>query len=505
MSDGGERIFVSEEDKINSAYMSRLFCSTKERIGYILMSTVGALGLGKYDTGQDIFLYKLYGLTPFRYAKASSTLVVYDMLNDPLTAFIVDNARTRWGKFKPFQVIALLPNLFLGFCTCMLPFIAQMFGFEETGRLWTLMALSYAGETVGALTGGGGGYINNVFTPNPNERTSILVSAKFIKEFFAKFPEQLMGIILDVFFKGVISSGVTKMYVIFKTVLWTITSCANIYWVIVSKERVAQSKKPPNPLHSVKAVFQNRPLLVYTLSNMIDGINIGTSESLYYSDVLHFNLLPTIGGIAGSPVSYISYPLATKFRRKFSTKALWLMQSGSIFTSEFLFFLVGCIGGKEKGLYLRKVPMTIAFSIGNVIEMVFYATKQIVNDEINYEVLDYCEWKKGYRVEATISMISGYFSKVENIILKLVNGWLLENWAGFQSGVDVEQTAETKWRMFVTAHGPHLIFDIISLAPMFLYNIDKKTREKMYDDLEHTRALTAAREKRMTDEKTEAE
>lgn len=298
-----ERIYASDDEKIKSAYMSRLFCSTKERIGYILMSTVGALGLGKYNTNQDIFLYKIYGLSPMRYATTSSTLAVYDMINDPLTALIVDNFRSRWGKFKPFQVLALIPNLFLGLCTCMLPLIAEFFGFEETGRLWTLMAISYAGETISALTGGSGGYINNVFTPNPNERTSILVSAKFIKEFFAKFPEQLMGIILDVFFKGVISSGVTKMYVTFKTVLWAITACANIYWVIVSKERVAQPKRPPTPIHGIKAVFTNRPLLVFTLSNMIDGINIGTSESLYYSDVLHFNLLPTIGGIAGSPVS----------------------------------------------------------------------------------------------------------------------------------------------------------------------------------------------------------
>ena len=484
-----KRVQTAEQaPQMSRSTMNRLFCSTKERVAYVVHTATSGATLGKYDTGSAIYLYKIYGLPPVRYAKASATLGVYDIVNDPITAVIIDRMRTRWGKFKPFQYMALLPNLLIGLFNCLLPLIATSFGFSETGKLWSYMAVLYATETINALIGGGAGYINNVFTPNPNERTSLLVMSKFASDLCGKLPEQIMGILLDLIDNGKVDLSVVKMYVTFKTVIWVITTIPSIFWILVSKERVPQSETPPNPIHGLMSVFKNKPLLVYTLSGLVDGFNVGTEQSLYFSDVVHFNLMGTIAGIPGSPISYASYPIATKLREKLSTKALWISSRGSILLSESMFFFFGMIGGKEKGMYLRKIPMTIVYSLGNCIEMVFYATKKIIGDEINFEVLDYCEWKNGFRVEATITLIKGYFDKVRDIILKILNAWLLERWAGFKSGVGIEQSIDTKWRMFIAAFGPHLIFDAISILPMFLYNIDKKTRAQMYSELEAARS-----------------
>jgi Na+/melibiose symporter-like transporter len=137
--------------------------------------------------------------------------------------------------------------------------------------------------------------------------------------------------------------------------------------------------------------------------------------------------------------------------------------------------------------------------VGNSVEMVFYATKNIIGSEINYEVLDYCEWQNGYRVEATVNLITGYINKVRGIILTKINTMLLARWAGFESGLTAVQTQDTMWKMFIAAFGPHLIFDVLSLVPMFFYNIDQKTRDRMYLDLERTRAQTAATEKKTAD------
>ena len=485
-----------ENGQLNQAYMNRLFCSTRERVAYTLKAALGGLNIGKYDIGSEIFLYKFFGLSPFRYAKASAGLGVYDMINDPLTAAIIDNMRTRWGKFKPFQYLALLPSLAIGFFLCIIPAFANSRGMDESQRLFMYMAIMYINETVGAFFGGGG-YIDNVFTPNPNERTSMLVVAKFFAD--VKIPAQLFGILYDLIDNGKLDMDVTRLFVVMKLVIWVISTVVNVNWIIVSRERVPQTEKPPHPLKGILSVFRNKPLLIYTVTGVVDGIDIGTSESLYYSDVLHFNMLPSIAGIPGSPISYLSYPWATKFRQKYSTKKLWLMQRFSIFVSEGMFLLFGMIGGKENGFYLKRVPMTIVFGLGNCLEVVFYATKQIVGSEINYEVLDYCEWQNGYRVEATINMITGYFNKVKNILLQIVNGWLLEKWAGYQAGLSSVQSIDTMWRMFVAAFAPRLCFDFVSMIPMFFYNIDKSTRERMYLDLEQRRAADAAKLKARTD------
>ena len=482
--------------QLNQAYMNRLFCSTRERVAFTLKSALGKLTIGKYDIGTEIFLYKFFGLSPLAYGKATVGLGIYDMINDPLSAAIIDNMRSRWGKFKPFQYLALLPSLSIGFFLCILPMFADNRKMDAAQRLTLYMTIMYINETVGAFFGGGG-YIDNVFTPNPNERTSMLVFAKFFED--VRIPAQIFGILYDLIDNGKLDMNVTRLFVVMKLVIWAISAVVNINWIIVSRERVPQVEKPPHPMKGLFSVFTNKPLLIYTLTGVVDGIDIGTSEALYYSDVLHFNMLPTVAGIPGSPISYLSYPMATKFREKFSTKRLWLMQRSSIFISEATFLLFGMIGGKENGMYLKRVPMTIVFGLGNCLEMVFFATKQIVGSEINYEVLDYCEWKNGYRVEATINMVTGYFNKVKDIILRYINGWLLEKWAGYQSGLQTTQNIDTMWKMFVASFAPRLAFDFISMIPMFFYNIDRSTRERMYLELEQRRAKDAAALKQRTD------
>lgn len=488
-----EREYVFEMNE-TPAYMNRMFCSTKERVAYILKCAASELSMGKYDTSSELFMYKILGLNAEAHGNAAVGLGIYDLINDPLSAVIIDKMRTRWGKFKPFQYLSLIPNLIVGFVTCILPIICDSYALDAAQRLILYMILSYIGETVGAFFGGGG-YIDNVFTPNPNERTSLLVSSNFAGDLFKRLPEQIAGVIFDLVANGKIKINLARVFSGMKLSWWTIVTIPGIIWIFVSKERVPQSEKPPQVVKGMFSVFKNKPLLIYTLSGFVDGIDIGTSESLYYDSVLKFNMISTIAGIPGMPISYASYPWAAKFRRKYSTKALWVAQRGSIIFSEGLLFLVGLIGGKENGFYKKKLPMTLAMCVGNCVEMVFYATKKIIDAEINYEVLDYCEWQNGYRVEATVNLLTGYINKVRGIVLTKINSLLLARWAGFESGITAVQTQDTMWKMFIAAFGPKLIFDLFSLVPMFFYNIDQKTRERMYLDLERTRAATAAKVK----------
>ncbi len=478
---------------LNEAYMNRMFCTTKERVAYVLKSTLGVMTLGKYDVGSDIWLYKIFKIEPVAYANARVALAAYDLLNDPLSAGIIDSMRTRWGKFKPFQYLAMIPSVISGFYTCFLPIIANMLNLTTSQRLWAFMILCFFNETINAFFGGGG-YIDNVFTPNPNERTSLLVSAEFVKDLGTALPYQIMGVLYDLIMNGKINASITNTFVTVKTITWVLTTVPTIFWYLVSKERVPQSEKPPSPVKGIMSVFRNRPLLIYTLSGLIDGINIGAGQDLYFNDVLKFNTLPIVAGIPGSPVSYFSYALAPKLRAKHSTKMLWFFSRGSLFAKELIFFLGGLIGGKSKGLYLKKIPMAVLFAIGNTTQMLFHATSKIVGKEINYEVLDYCEWKNGFRVEATINLMTGYFNKVKDAILNVVNAHLLQDWAQYQVGETVAQTAETNWRLFIIAFGPRLIFDVFSFIPMLFYNIDQDTRERMYIDLERARSKRAALE-----------
>ena len=90
-------------------------------------------GLG--TIGRDMFyslesMYLLYFLTEVRKLDDSmlalvggilTALRILDAFNDPVTGVIIDNTRTRWGKFKPWMVIgALVSSL------CMLAMFADL-------------------------------------------------------------------------------------------------------------------------------------------------------------------------------------------------------------------------------------------------------------------------------------------------------------------------------------------------------------------------------------------
>ena len=120
-----EYVFEPGEAK---PFMNRKFCSYKERVVYILKSATGSFSMGKYDTDGVLFLYEILGLDPYTHGNAQMTLTLYDLFNDPISALIIDKMRTRWGKFKPFQYFALVPNIILSVISCFLPVICDSNG-----------------------------------------------------------------------------------------------------------------------------------------------------------------------------------------------------------------------------------------------------------------------------------------------------------------------------------------------------------------------------------------
>lgn len=76
----------------------------------------GVGGLGKdlcyamISTYLTIYLTDTIGLAPLFVGNLFLVARVWDAVNDPMMGFIVDNTRTRWGKFRPWILIGTLIN-----------------------------------------------------------------------------------------------------------------------------------------------------------------------------------------------------------------------------------------------------------------------------------------------------------------------------------------------------------------------------------------------------------
>ena len=456
---------------------NRRYVGNKETIAYLLNDFSNAFHINSYT---DRFIWDVVKIDFKTNALVSLFTGAWDIINDPIIATIVDKTRTRWGKFRPYLVAFQIPMTLLGALYWFIPFFFPGSSGTFLPKLIYYFAFNVVNETAGTFTSiAKAGYMTTI-TPHPNDRARLITMAELLTGYMGEdMPNYIMGVLIDLINNNILKWKLQNVFLAMGLGTSIISSAFTLYFFLVSRERVMQSVEAPSVKQGLKAVVNNYPVLLITLSDFLGGFSVGSSSTNYFIDVLGSATLQTILNIPSGLNGSISYAFVKPIRERFSTKAIWVFED--LYT-RFWVILLFIIGSINKN-YKKRLLMCILFGVQAWFDKWAFGIRKVVKAELYNEAMDYCEWKNGYRVEATIGVARNLIAKVQNIVMNSAKSLILSA-IGYEQGIAIgTQTDKTKWWLFALCTGVPQLTGILAVIPKFLYPLSGNLRNQMYSEL----------------------
>ena len=480
-----------EARRSDNIYRSYNYIGTKETVAYLFndwSNTFQNIGYGerylldvlKIDFGVRAIVGVFTGL--------------WDTINDIVIAGIVDNTRTRIGKFRPYILGFQIPLTLIGLLYWFIPFFFPNSSPTFVPKLIFYFALSVVTETAGTFTSiAKSGYMTTL-TPNQNERIRLITLAELITGYMGEdIPAYIMGFLYDLSTTGKINIELKWIFMLM-AVFCTLVSVGFSFWFFMtSRERVPQSIDRPSIKEGFKAIFTNYPVLLMCLSSFLSGFGVGVDENNYWIDVFGNNsmintLKALVSGLSG-PVGSISYAFVAPLRKRFSSKFLWVGADMWGDAMSIGFFAWGMF----RKNYTKLWPMLIAYGIREFLSKLLFGVNKVINADLWNQAMDYCEWKNGFRMEASTGVAQGLVSKLQAVGMNTIRVLVFKK-IGYVQGAKIgTQTERTKFWLFALGNIIPFATTILGIVPKMMWPLSKKKEKQMYYE------LSEARKKRVSD------
>ncbi len=462
----------------------RRYVGKKETLAYVLNDVAASLNINDF---KERYIYDVVKID-FKYLAIQNVVAtIWDSFNDTFIGVMVDKTRTRWGKFKPYVLLGEIPLTVLGMWYWLIPFLFPNTPATYLPKWIFYFAMSIITETAGTFTSVAKTGFLSTITPEPLERSRLIALANVSSHLVEDLPKQIFGLIYDLIANKKLNLPLPKLFSAFGIVCAAASAAFALFFITNSRERVSQSIKQPSVKHCLKAVISNKPLRIQLLSSLLSGFSIGASRTNFYIDVIGSITWKTIVGIPAFPIKFISYSFVEPLRRRFSTKALWILEDA---WTDMLWLLVFGIGSINKN-FMKKPIILPMMAIEEIFEMCVYGLRRVIPAEIQNEALDYCEWKNGYRSEAMLGVTQSLITKIQQAVMGAVTNLVMGK-IGYVQGLEIgTQTDKTKWWIFALGTGIPIITSSLGIIPKLFYPLSAEVREKMYADLQERRASMA--------------
>lgn len=475
---------TAQGNAADNIFRSYNYVGTKETVAYLFNDVSNSFNIG-HETQYIWNVVKIdFGVN----AVASLFTGAWDIVNDTIISAIVDNTRTRIGKFRPYLLMLQIPMTLFGLLYWFIPFIFPNTSGTYLPKLIFYYVFNVIRETAGTFTSvAKAGYMSTI-TPNPNERVRLITLAELLSGYMGEdVPRMLFGFLFDLVTKDKLKIELRTLFMTMG-VATSLVSCAfTFFFFAVSKERVPQSLEHPDLKEGFRAIFTNYPVLMICLSRFLEGFTVGTGEDNYWINVFSgqhmVDSLRTAVSAISAPVGSASYALVKPLRKRFSSKTLWVTADLYDDLLRIGFF---CFGLYHKN-YKHIEPMLAYYGFRELMNKLLFGVNKVINADLFNEAMDYCEWKNGYRMEATTGVARDLVVKIQGTIMNSVNSVVMKKIGYDQNRTFGKQEEGTNFWLFALCSIIPVVSGALGIIPKLLWPITKQKRDRMYRELAENR------------------
>lgn len=446
-----------------------------------------------YSTYLIVFLTNAVGLPDWELVAVGVVIAVarvWDAINDTFMGIIIDNTRSKFGKFKPWLLLGAITSavvffaLFQDFGLLGWPFVIVFsFLYVLSGMTFTMNDISYWS-------------MYPTFTTDPKERESIGSLARI----FASLGMFIVIAFVPIFYQNY-AGGPRQAFMILVTVIGLIFIASQLFVFFYVKEpnnaitHVKQDKTKFRDL--LKIIFKNDQLVVIIIAILLfnTGYFITTALGIYFFD-FDFNryggteFMIFSGILAVSQLTAIAlFPLLS---RKIGRK--------NVFTIGVILVVIGYIIFMSVGY---RLPMNmLVIGIAGLVLFSGQGLIQVLVLVMLADTIEYGQWKLGTRNDSVVFSINPFVTKLatafQNIVVTMtlafsgLNSKVIKPVADAVNANPDMETSEIRSLISTLVNDKMLLWLRISMialplvliiASYFVYRWKYKLDEKMYQEI----------------------
>jgi Na+/melibiose symporter-like transporter len=420
---------------------------------------------------------------------------IWDGVNDPIIGSFVDRHRFKNGeKLRPLLKNTPVP---VSIFTVLIFFVFS----TDENLLWLRVGyfvimylcwdITYTMQDV-AIWG-----MTAVVTPDSNERDKFVQLARSVGSIFFGIASGFIPMAMEIIAK-VSGNSLALMTVLFTLIfgLGGALLSAKCYSAHERVRLVEPDKQQTSILECFKLLFQNKMLMLVTLSNLLGCFGFGANLMTYFFKykmpeisvfgyVLGPLTLNTIFGTLTSPLSFFGMLMADKLKHKFKGYR------------NLLIFIQICT------LVGRIIAWAIGFEGKNIIWTIIIlalcsfpgGAASIAQTSLFCDSVDYMEWKTGKRTEGVTFAMQTFFTKISSgitgalgtLALSILGYVAVEDTPGAVYLGTQSQTFET-WIWPLAMLTP-AIASVLYIIPLLFIRYTPEKRAKVEKELAERRAV----------------